>query len=764
MHERFARPMIDAPGQIRRGCSISAPLSDVMFREDDFATVSRLRLGNPSFWRSALPRFGKKGLKQSGVVVLALAWGALAATAQERPTLSFYGVPGLVDMPSAQAIPDGDLSLTVGWFGNALRNSIAFQFAPRITGVFRYSRLGDANLGGYEDYYDRSFDFRFQLLNEGRRRPAVALGLQDFGGTGLYAAEYLTATKTFGSRVRGTLGIGWGRLGSFGGFDNPLGAIDDRFETRSSNPTLGGTLDFGNWFRGDAAVFGGVEWQATDKLTLAVEYSSDAYDLEQRQGVITHRSPFNFGVNYRLRDGVDLGAYYLYGSEIGARLSFTLNPKSPPSPGGLEGAPPPVHPRPAAGSLGWSRDWVSSEARVTTIREDARKGLDALGLELVALRMTGTAATIHLRNPRYDAEAQAIGRAARALTRVMPPSVETFTIIPVRNGTPMSSITLRRSDLEQLETALDGAAEILDRAKIVDAAGRAIAASERLAGAYPKFEYGLGPYLSPSYFDPDNPVRADFGAQLSAAFSPEPGLVFAGQLRQPIFGNLDQSNRASNSVLPHVRTDVVQYEKQSELELSYLTAEYFFRPGRNLYGRVTAGYLEKMYGGVSGELLWKPVSGPLALGVEVNYVRKRDFDQGFGFQDYGVATGHASAYYEFADGYLARVDAGRYLAGDWGATFSLDREFDNGFRVGAFFTLTDVPFSKFGEGSFDKGIHLTIPLSWLSGEPTRRAFSTTIRPVTRDGGARLNVRNRLYETVRGNHVPDLQDRWGKFWR
>ena len=45
-----------------------------------------------------------------------------------------------------------------------------------------------------------------------------------------------------------------------------------------------------------------------------------------------------------------------------------------------------------------------------------------------------------------------------------------------------------------------------------------------------------------------------------------------------------------------------------------------------------------------------------------------------------------------------KVDAGRYLAGDWGATFALDREFDNGWKVGAYFTLTDMPFDEFGEG------------------------------------------------------------------
>ena len=171
-----------------------------------------------------------------------------------------------------------------------------------------------------------------------------------------------------------------------------------------------------------------------------------------------------------------------------------------------------------------------------------------------------------------------------------------------------------------------------------------------------------------------------------------------------------------------------------------------------------------MHGGLSAELLWKPVLGPLALGLEINHTQQRDFDLGLGFQDYEVTTGHASLYYDFGNGYLGQLDAGRYLAGDYGATFGLDREFDNGFRVGAFFTLTDVSFEDFGEGSFDKGIRITVPIDWLSGESARGGYSTTIRPVTRDGGARLNVRNRLYEMTRGNHDPELRDRWGRFWR
>jgi hypothetical protein len=158
------------------------------------------------------------------------------------------------------------------------------------------------------------------------------------------------------------------------------------------------------------------------------------------------------------------------------------------------------------------------------------------------------------------------------------------------------------------------------------------------------------------------------------------------------------------------------------------------------------------------------VASDFALGVEANYVAKRDYDMLFGFQDYEVATGHVSAYYEWDNGYFGQIDVGRYLAGDWGTTLTLERTFDNGWRVGAFATFTDVSFEDFGEGSFDKGITLTIPIGQITGQPDRDTYSTVLRPVQRDGGARLDVSDRLYDVVHDTHVPELQEGWGRFWR
>jgi hypothetical protein len=135
-----------------------------------------------------------------------------------------------------------------------------------------------------------------------------------------------------------------------------------------------------------------------------------------------------------------------------------------------------------------------------------------------------------------------------------------------------------------------------------------------------------------------------------------------------------------------------------------------------------------------------------------------------GPSSYRVATGHVSAYYQLAQGLHVQLDVGRYLAGDVGATLSIDREFANGWRIGAFATKTNVSAQDFGAGSFDKGIRIEVPFAWVLGKPTRRTATTVIRPFGRDGGARLEIDGRIYDQIRDYHSPRLDQQWARFWK
>ncbi|MEJ8562006.1 YjbH domain-containing protein [Yoonia sp. GPGPB17] len=683
----------------------------------------------------------------------------------DAPTYHYnmFGAPGLIDMPTARSGDDAELAATLSHFAGTTRTTLSFQITPRLSGSFRYTNIENAPDVGGDGLFDRSFDLRYRLVDEGHVRPSVAVGLRDFIGTGVYSSEYIVATKQVTPTVEVSGGIGWGLLGSYNGFTNPLGAINDRFETRPTGFSgTGGQVESARWFRGDAALFGGLRWQTTDSLSLIAEYSSDDYAPERnaQRDLFDRASALNFGLSYAFNETTAVQAHYLYGSELAVGLTFGLNPKRPLVNGSTGQRPTPVVTRPPEETR--SLAWTQQPDGLDILRSNVDRLLAFEGMTLEAMTVAPTLATVQIRNNTYIAGAEAVGRTARILTKVMPASVETFVIVPVVRGIRTSAVHITRTDVEVLEFEPDNAWKSYARAKITDAAGigRGTVQNEAL---YPQFRWRFGPYITTSYFDPDSPIRADIGLELSGRYVIGPGLTLAGKLRQPLVGTIGDG-QGSDSVIEPVRTNGALYAQEGQPALTQLTGAYHFNLAPDYYGRVSAGYLEPMFGGLSAEVLWKPVDSRLGVGLELNYVKQRDFDQLFGFQDYDVVTGHASAYYTFENNLHAQIDVGRYLAGDYGATLALDREFDNGWRVGAFATFTDVSFDDFGEGSFDKGIRFSIPMEHFLGTPSRRVEQVVLRPLTRDGGARLNVDGRLYETVRSYHDNDLRGSWGRFWR
>ncbi|MHC9235491.1 YjbH domain-containing protein [Pseudooceanicola sp. 502str34] len=681
----------------------------------------------------------------------------VATQAQTTQLTNMFGNPGgLIDMPSAEVAPDGELATTLSYFGGSFKSTLSFQILPRVSGSFRYTGIDGLDSTGFDTYYDRSFDISVLLLKESTSWPALSIGLRDFLGTGLYGAEYITATKGFmDGRLRVTGGLGWGRLGG----TNTIGSTGTR-------PTeilgQGGIPTYDQWFRGDIGVFAGVSYAATDRLTLKAEYSSDAYELETvTNDTFDRKSDWNVGVDYQVTDYLSLGGYYMYGSELGVSLRMALNPRNQGVAGGAETAPPPVRLRALSSvdDLGWSE--VASQQN--GYKSELADELSGYGIYLEAATLKPRQAIVQIRNERYDIESQAIGRTARVMSRVLPGSITSFTIAQNVNGMPTGSVTLQRADIEQLEMS---PAETI-REKAVFASGLAASEAAVLDETYPRLDWSFGPFLRLGFFDVNNPLRADLGLRARGALFLTPGLVVSGSVTSKLAGTLDEMsspNTGTVNGVPVVRSDSSRYQTGPDPRLETLYASQYLQFTPDVYGRLTAGYLEQMYAGVSAEVLWKPEDSRLGIGVEANYAKKRDYDGGFGFQDYDVYTGHVSAYYDIGWGFHGQVDVGRYLAGDWGATVAIDREFDNGWTIGAYATKTDISAEDFGEGSFDKGLRFTVPLAWALGTPSRRSSNFSIQSLTRDGGARLSVPGRLYDAVRDSHEPEMAKTWGKFWR
>jgi hypothetical protein len=819
---------------------------------------------------------GKIGIFGVAGALLGAALAPLLAAAEEpvpapQPSRNLFGMTGLIDTPTAEMQPDAEFAFTTSYFGGYLRNTITAQGLPWLEVAFRYSVLEDMLPGPEETtLYDRSFDLKLRMIQEGPQWPGVVVGLQDFLGTGVYSGEYFAGTKNFmDGDLKVTGGIGWGRFAGTNAIDNPLCQGSNRFCDRTPSSGTGGSVDIGQFFSGEEmGYFGGVEWRTPlDGLSFKAEYSDDAYTRERELGSFDPKMPFNFGMEYRPMEGVEIGAYYMYGTEFGVRLSLSANPFRPLAEVDGEVAPLPLAARPgpgpraADGLFGRIRELLGGEQVTTSFaeagltgveippREDglrwAEAGLpdsagydcpDAAALAIdaeygvidavtfrhadgtpvctVALRPAGQAAireaargaaryptgwfqdeaqraeaveklvaeldadrlglfgidlapdrvTVYIENRKFRAMPRAIGRTARALSATMPASVELFEIVPVENSLPVVSVVLRRSALEDQAERPDAARAAWLSAEVRDAPAGDWGATDRATSHFPRPYWSVNPSVPVNLFDPDQPLRFDLAVVAEGGVELLPGLSVNAAVQKRLAGDLDNIDPVNDSELPRVRSDVARYLAEGDPALSRLTGDYVTKLSPYLYGRVSAGMLERMFGGVSAELLWKPASQSWGVGGEINWVQQRDFDQGFGFRDYDVVTGHASVYWDTGwHGLAAQVDGGRYLAGDWGGTLTLKRRFANGWEFGGFFTLTEVSADEFGEGSFDKGLFLTIPFNWFLPYESRSEFSTLLRPLSRDGGQRLVIANRLYPMVEDMDRAGLRDTWGSFW-
>ncbi len=731
--------------------------------------------------------------------------------------LNTYGHTGLLEMPSARMQTDGYLSMTVAAPPDSFRTSLTFQAFPWAEAAFRYSRIDNYFAGDplepRPDLFDRSFSLKVRLWDETEYLPAVAVGFQDVIGTGIYGSEYVVASKAYGD-FDFTLGMGWGRLGSVGMFRNPFSVIDDRLDDRPGfRPGVdqGGEPLFKSMFRGrDVSLFGGVVWSTPiDGLQAILEYSGDKY-TGQGAAPFRPRSQVNFGLSYRVDDLISASAAYLYGDTFSFRLSLHFDPAvetmkvldtPPPAPQvrpaeqrprQISEARPVTGPLPDLGELRGLRMVVSDEkwdlgGYVRTIEsatdggglQDLISGDGWYGLEPVraqvmdgmvklardqhlgvqAIELKPNYVSVFYENKRYVRETEALHRLMRVLTS-LPPSVEHFYMTSLVDGIPSTEVLVSRTAYERAVQQFASVDDLLTYARISPAGLAIPEAAERVARDYPRFDWSIYPRPRTMVFDPDDPIRFGLDITLEASVTFEEGWKIEGVVTSDPFSS-QKTVREGDSVLPHVRTDFRLYRDQGQTGVRQLELSKIGKFSPEVFYRVKAGLFEDMYGGVGGEVIWRPDDSNIGYGLSLYYVKQRDYDRLFEFRDYDVVTGHASIYWQDAiwRGVNVNVHLGRYLAGDYGGTIEVMRKFDSGIEIGAFATFTDVSAEDFGEGSFDKGLIIRIPFGWVAPFNTKYEVSSYLSSLVRDGGQRLYEKNPLWEDLRDTNETEIRRTW-----
>lgn len=713
--------------------------------------------------------------------VSALSLGVCGCLHAEVPaTQNDWGGIGLLQTPTARMAEEGEFAFTVSHTSPYTRYNVSMQPFPWFEGVYRYVNVAGIRYGDYagdQNFKDKSIDFKIRLWQEGRWLPEVAFGARDVGGTGLFSSEYIVANKRLG-QFDASLGFATGYIGSNADFQNPIGWIDADFKKRpiaTTDISNAGKVGLRYFLHGPVGVFGGVAWQTPwDPLVIKLEYDGHDYDRERRRP-LPQDSRLNIGFHYTPSPGVRLTLGWERGNELLATMALRSNLKNAPRLAGpLD--PPKVPFRqesngvqgPAAGAVEDSfHDSLASTAPTLNnppsnlitgestnfplladqTWEDVRSQLsENAGFYLRKVETNDNELVLHGNQTHYLYLSDSIGRAARVLDNVVDPSVEWFTFEYSRQDMPIAQASVSRSALiayAQGDIDLDAMARNVELNSPGSSREGTVVYDRPLTS---RWAAGLAPGLKEIIGGPDGFILYQLTANASASFNFSRSTWLTGTVSADVLNNFDKFKYDAPSRLQRVRTDVRKYVTTSDITVPNLQFTTTHALGRDLYGMAYAGLLESMFGGVGGELLYRPIGERWALGFDANWVKQRDFDQRFSFRNYEVTTGHATLYYDFGDARRVHVSAsaGRYLAGDWGVTLDVARVFDNGVAMGAYATKTNVSSREFGEGSFDKGIYVSVPVDLLLPRSSRERAVLWWQPLVRDGGARLWRRYSLY--------------------
>ncbi|MGE3163136.1 MAG: YjbH domain-containing protein [Burkholderiales bacterium] len=661
------------------------------------------------------------------LLLLLLLPGPLAQAAEPPAMPSLSGQTGLLAMPDARMAPDGTWRAGYSFMRpyHAIWSSLTAM--PWLEGGFRYTRIqyvpGFSGRPGtdYGDYKDKSFDAKLRVLPEMGGWPQIAVGAQDVGGgTGLFSAYYAVASKQLGE-LDLTLGYGKDRIdGAFGGV---------RWSPRGSRWSLVAEYD-------------------------AYDYPNDRFAAQAR--VADREKGGALGLEYR---GDNWGAKAFAGRHEAGVNAWVEIPLAAREFVPKLREPPPytrIDPRPTQAQ--WAED-AAHEARL-------RAALRRQGYENVATRYAHGVLEARLANPRIAAMPRAVGRAARTMLALAPLEVRELRVTYLAGELPVA--TYEFADARLLQRYFNGLAsrEMLARTVAVDYAqpggGDADAAREEAIAAAAEplppeavvkdevpqlFGYRanlaggafrIRPGLSIYFNDPSGAFKYDLSALATWDRRLAPRTYFNSELKATLIEDVSDVTQPSNSLLPHVRTDVAEYKRGNDVKLLKALFNRYFHPGERLYARASLGIYEEMYSGGGGQLLWLSKDGGWAADVAVDALRQRDFEGWLGHRDYETVTAIGSLHYRMASGLTATVRAGRFLAKDEGVRMEMKRRFASGFEVGAWYTVTNgndvtspgTPASPY----YDKGIFMRMALNAMLTKDTRATANIALSPWTRDVG------------------------------
>ena len=630
-----------------------------------------------------------------------------------------------------------------------------------------YYRPSDLVWGGdgvKGHYLDKGFNVKLSYTPKNDLLPKFALGLDDFAGTGLLTKEYIVATKSFDS-FKATLGMGWGKFIGKDGFENPLTFLSESLSSRNKNVSnygFGGNLNYEKWFRGDATLFGGFEWhiQKFNGLKVKVEYDPMSYK-DFSIGVIDSNvdlnlrkkdSDINIGLSYPINKYINIEASFIKGNTLNFSFIF-----------GKIFSSNNIKKKPFKPVIKYQNSVKNSKI---DFYEDLISNLNnnRILLQTANIRdknlQIAVSTSEHRNSIRSASYAASIAQNIAEFHNI---DIGAINISHINVGLELNNLTFYEGHINPKKNT---PVEVIRYySKIESGKGKKYNEYEfKPKVSFPAVFSSTSPTLVNHIGNPEKFYYGGIIIQNVSEIQFSRSLLLSSEINYSVADNFRDTISGPGSNMEHVRTDIVQYLKNSDdIYISRLEFDYIWSPAQDLYARASIGLFEEMYGGFGFEILYKPFDNNFTIAFEDFYVQKRDFDQRFKFLDYKTNTGHITFGYLFANsGIEANLSLGRYLAKDDGYTVDLSRRTNSGFKSGFYFTRTNVSKELFGEGSFDKGFYFQIPIDLFSKGYSNNYTNFKLSPLTRDGGAKLIQQNSLRGLIYNSSNTEISRDWDGF--
>ena len=524
---------------------------------------------------------------------------------------------GLIQTPSADSRPEGTIAFTFNkndiWKLGTISVS-PFDWLEASYFYYRPSDLiweGDLIAG---HYLDKGFNIKFLYRPKNKNLPNLALGLDDFAGTGYFTREYLVATSTY-KKIKISTGMGWGKFTGQNAFENPLKQISTSLADRpliSSNIKTGGAPTYDQWFRGDVSLFGGIEYFFTKPNSLKLKVEYDPYDYldfsaNKRPDAIYRLrkkdSNINIGLSYPINKYLNIDLSYIKGNQLNLsfNLAITFNDN--------------LSKKPDFAPLIKQRD-TNPTSKPIFYRELLNNlNNNRLLLQTSTLYDNGNldiaiSTADHRNSIRSSSYAAFIANKVANENKI---DLGTITVSNINVGTELHNITYIANYFDENNPT---PIEIIIRNSTLKPGEPGGFLDDEFK---PKIEFpvifsSISPTLVSHIGNPEKFFFGGINLQHVSEVQFSRNLLLTSELNTRIYGEFNNTITGPDSEMQHVRTDIVEYLKEDDLFISRMQVDYIFSPYKHFFAKLSGGIFENMYGGLGGEVLYKPFFSNFSIG------------------------------------------------------------------------------------------------------------------------------------------------------